>query len=136
MFYINAPAGTNNLGYSGSDQASLLDWQTATTGDANSVDAQPLYVNPTANNFAPSSPLVDGIADPSVNVLTDIFGVTRAVTPDPGAIEFIPPSCPQPSNLTAINVTGSSADLSWLETGSATTWQIDWDTAGLSLIHI
>ncbi|KJS05297.1 MAG: hypothetical protein VR77_09050, partial [Flavobacteriales bacterium BRH_c54] len=132
VFYINAPAGTNNLGYSGSDQASLLDWQTATTGDANSVDAQPLYVNPTANNFAPSSPLVDGIADPSVNVLTDIFGVTRAVTPDPGAIEFIPPSCPQPSNLTAINVTGSSADLSWLETGSATTWQIDWDTAGVA----
>ncbi|HEY9083078.1 MAG TPA: fibronectin type III domain-containing protein, partial [Vicingaceae bacterium] len=129
---LYTPTTINNTGYFGGNQNTLVDWQTATTGDANSVDAQPLYVNSTANDFTPSSPLVDGIADPSVNVLTDIFGVTRAVTPDPGAIEFTPPSCPQPSNLTAINVTGSSADLSWLETGSATTWQIDWDTAGVA----
>jgi MAM domain-containing protein meprin/A5/mu/type IX secretion system substrate protein/fibronectin type III domain protein len=129
---LYTPTTVNNTGYFGGAQNTLTDWQTATGGDTNSVDADPLYVNPTANDFAPSSPLIDGIADPSANVLTDIFGVTRAVTPDPGAIEFTPPSCPQPSNLTAINVSGSSAGLSWLETGSATTWQIDWDTAGIA----
>ncbi|MCW8898003.1 MAG: fibronectin type III domain-containing protein [Flavobacteriales bacterium] len=128
---LYTPTTINNTGYFGGNQNTLADWQTATSGDASSVDADPLYVNPTANDFAPSSPLVDGIADASVNVTTDIFGVTRAVTPDPGAIEFTPPSCPQPSNLTAINVLSNSADLSWLETGSATTWQIDWDTAGV-----
>lgn len=130
VFYT--PTTINNIGYYGGNQNTLLDWQTATGGDANSVDAEPIYFNPTVNDYAPSSPLVDGIADASVNVTTDIFGATRAATPDPGAIEFVPPSCSQPSNLTAINITGSSADLSWLETGSATTWQIDWDTAGVA----
>ena len=85
---MNAAAGTNNLGYAGGAQATLLDWQTAISGDANSVDVNPLYVNLTANDFAPSNPLVDAIADASVNVTTDIFGTTRAVTPDPGAVSY------------------------------------------------
>src|SRR5690606_33126635 len=33
VLYINAPAGTNSIGYSGSAQATLGDWQTATSGD-------------------------------------------------------------------------------------------------------
>ncbi|MDF1676444.1 MAG: fibronectin type III domain-containing protein [Vicingaceae bacterium] len=132
VLYMNAPAGTNNLGYAGGAQATLVDWQTATSGDANSVDVNPLYVNLTANNYAPSNPLVDAIADASVNVTTDIFGITRAVTPDPGAIEFTPPNCSQPVNLATINVTSTTANLSWLETGSAITWQIDWDTVGVA----
>ena len=132
VLYMNAAAGTNNLGYAGGAQATLLDWQTAISGDANSVDVNPLYVNLTANDFAPSNPLVDAIADASVNVTTDIFGTTRAVTPDPGAIEFTPPNCSQPVSLATVNVTSTAADLSWVETGSATTWQIDWDTAGVA----
>lgn len=130
VFYT--PTSINNIGYYGSNQNTLLDWQTATGGDANSVDADPLYFNPSSNNYAPSSPLVDGIADASVNVTTDIFGITRAATPDPGAIEFVPPSCSQPSNLSTVSVSSSSANLSWVETGSATTWQIDWDTVGVA----
>lgn len=129
VFYT--PTSINNIGYIGGNQNTLLNWQAASLGDANSVDVDPIFVNPAANNYMPSSPLVDAIADATVGVATDIFGTTRAVTPDPGAIEFTPPSCPQPSNLTAINVLSTSADLSWLETGSATTWQIEWDTAGV-----
>lgn len=132
VLYMNAPAGTNNLGYAGSAQATLVDWQTATSGDANSVDVNPIYVNPTANNYAPSNPLVDAIADASVNVTTDIFGTTRAATPDPGAIEFTPPNCSQPVGLATVNVSSTTADLSWIETGTATTWQIDWDTVGVA----
>lgn len=132
VLYMNAPAGTNNLGYAGGAQATLVDWQTATSGDANSVDVNPIYVNPTANNYAPSNPLVDAIADASVNVTTDIFGTTRAATPDPGAIEFTPPNCSQPVGLATVNVSSTTADLSWIETGTATTWQIDWDTVGVA----
>jgi len=132
VFLMNAAAGTNGIGWFSVNQATLTNWQTASSGDANSVDADPLFINVAASNFTPSSPLVDGIADATVGVTTDIFGTTRAVTPDPGAIEFVPPTCPQPSNLTAINVASNSADLSWIETGGATTWQLEWDTVGVA----
>ncbi|HEY9082254.1 MAG TPA: fibronectin type III domain-containing protein, partial [Vicingaceae bacterium] len=131
VFYINAPAGTNNLGYfSATNQATLVDWQTASSQDASSSDADPLYVNMLSNDYTPTNAAIDGIADASVGVVNDFFGTARAVTPDPGAIEFMPPACPAPSALTASNITVVSADLGWTENGSATTWDIEWGTAG------
>ncbi len=132
VFYINAPAGTNNLGYSGGAQATLVDWQTATSQDANSFDADPLYVNILANDLTPSNGTIDGIADATVGVINDFYGTARAATPDPGAIEFMPPACPQPSALNVINMTYTTADLGWTENGSATTWDIEWGTAGFT----
>jgi hypothetical protein len=43
------------------------------------------------------------------------------------------PTCPEPSLLSAINVAGYSADLSWSENGTATTWEIEWGTSGFTL---
>ncbi|MCW8938969.1 MAG: fibronectin type III domain-containing protein, partial [Flavobacteriales bacterium] len=40
------------------------------------------------------------------------------------------PACPDPSALTATNITATSADLGWTENGTATTWDIEWGTAG------
>nr|NQU93191.1 fibronectin type III domain-containing protein [Bacteroidota bacterium] len=42
----------------------------------------------------------------------------------------IAPTCPKPKNLAVANITSGSADLSWLEQGSATQWNIEYDTAG------
>jgi len=42
------------------------------------------------------------------------------------------PTCPFPSNLDAINITESSADLSWTENGSATAWNIEYGPAGFT----
>lgn len=39
------------------------------------------------------------------------------------------PSCPKPSNLTANNITANTADISWVEVGSATNWEIQYGTA-------
>jgi len=39
-------------------------------------------------------------------------------------------SCPHPSQLTASNVLTHSAELSWLENGTATTWNIEYGPAG------
>ena len=39
------------------------------------------------------------------------------------------PACPTPSNLLA-SVTATAADLSWTENGTATSWEIEYDTAG------
>lgn len=41
-------------------------------------------------------------------------------------------TCDDPSNLSATNFTGESADLSWLENGSATVWDIEYGSIGFS----
>ncbi|AXG70978.1 MAM domain, meprin/A5/mu [Kordia sp. SMS9] len=41
-----------------------------------------------------------------------------------------PPSCPDPSMLMAANITDTTADLSWTESGSATAWDIEVVTTG------
>ncbi len=38
-------------------------------------------------------------------------------------------SCPDPSLLTATNISGSSADLAWTENGTATVWDIEYGVA-------
>jgi len=42
------------------------------------------------------------------------------------------PSCVEPTILTATNITPNSADLGWTENGTATVWDIEWDTAGFT----
>ena len=41
-------------------------------------------------------------------------------------------TCPQPSSLVTTNITGTSADLGWTENGSATTWEIEYDSVGFT----
>ena len=40
--------------------------------------------------------------------------------------------CPQPTALTATNITANSADLGWTENGSATTWNIEFGPVGFT----
>jgi uncharacterized repeat protein (TIGR01451 family) len=40
------------------------------------------------------------------------------------------PSCPFPASLDAVNLSGSSADLVWTETGTATLWNIEYGPIG------
>ena len=42
------------------------------------------------------------------------------------------PTCPKPKDLTASNPTLTSIDLSWLEMGSATTWEIEYGPMGFA----
>ena len=42
------------------------------------------------------------------------------------------PSCPLPTGLTASNITSDSAELSWVENGTATTWNIEYGDAGFT----
>src|SRR5690606_3507195 len=132
VLFMGATDGTTGIGYSGGAQSTLTDWQTATSGDANSVDVNPLFVNPLGGDFSPTNPAVNDIGT-SVGVTTDFSGDPRsATTPDPGAYEFTPPSCILPSGLYATNILSTSADLGWTENGTATTWDIEVVTAGTS----
>ena len=129
VLHMDAPAGTNHIGYSGGAQTTLSDWQTASSGDVNSVDANPLFSAAANGQLNPNNPAVDNIGTPIALVTTDIIGNPRSVTtPDAGAYEFTPPSCIQPSGIAANNITATSADVTWTEnnTTPATEWEIEY----------
>lgn len=42
-------------------------------------------------------------------------------------------SCPDPSNLAVANLLSTSADLSWTENGTATTWNVEYGVSGFTL---
>jgi len=53
------------------------------------------------------------------------------LTIDDISIELTP-TCPGVNNLAVQNLTSTSADLSWNETGTATTWNVEWGLEGFT----
>jgi len=51
----------------------------------------------------------------------------------PTLTSMAPPTCPDPSNLNAINITETTADLEWVENGTAALWNLEWGTSGFTL---
>jgi hypothetical protein len=94
VLFMNASSGTNNhLGQWGAiNYTTFTDWKTANTNayDQNSVNDDPLFINPFVGDFTPGNSNVDDVGA-IVGVLTDINDSTRSTSnPDPGAFE-IPP---------------------------------------------
>lgn len=76
----------------GKSIASLTSWQNSfgSKYGASSKSNTPAY-NYFLNNFVPSNSAINGIADPSLAILTDFNNVNRdSINPDPGAFEFSP----------------------------------------------
>jgi len=120
-----------NYGFNGSNQVDLAAWQASTpTVGANSVSVDPIFAPPTSVcDFTPGNSAMDDMGTPLM-VMDDHFDAPRsATTPDMGAFEFTV-SCPQPDTLVASNVTVNSADLTWVEMGSATQWEVEWVVQG------
>ena len=80
-------AGQNLGYYSATAYTSLAAWQTATSDDANSVEAIPAFANYSTGDFTPTNMTINNVGQ-NLGVLTDINGTTRTSTPDAGAIEF------------------------------------------------
>lgn len=92
------PAANINFGFATANQATLSDWQTATSQDLNSVTINPLYVNLALGNLQPTAPGLNDLATP-VGIITDILGMARSTTtPDIGAWEFNVGGCTAPPN--------------------------------------
>lgn len=91
--YVDASNASAHIGYKSGNQNLLSDWQTATSGDANSISLSPIFANQTGGDLQPTNSLVDDKGTP-VGILTDILGATRSTTtPDVGAVEFAIPLC-------------------------------------------
>lgn len=107
-YYLDAAGSNNFIGFSGSNQLTLADWQTASGADANSLNVDPLYASPSTGNFSPSFLPLDnkGVA---VGIMTDILNAARsATTPDIGAYEFVPVICTSPpvAGVATVTATG------------------------------
>ncbi|MBK7432944.1 MAG: right-handed parallel beta-helix repeat-containing protein [Chitinophagaceae bacterium] len=108
--YLNAPGGTQTYGQIGSTTyTTFSDWQTLTGKDANSVFADPQFVNLPAGDLQPTNGTVDGATMGTTavgGILDDFFDVVRSANPDPGAIEFSPAACSTPTGGTAATSSG------------------------------
>ena len=88
--------------YNSVDQTTLANWQTATGVDANSISADPLFVNPNGSaatgnlHIGMGSPAIGGgtpvtttLASPLTGILNDTDNYVRSTTtPTIGAVEF------------------------------------------------
>jgi len=75
------------LGFLTTDKTNLVDWQAATTQDANSISADPQFVSETNLQPFTGSPVL-AAGTPIVGVTTDFTGAARSVTtPSIGAYE-------------------------------------------------
>ncbi len=91
--YMNAPAGTNGIGYFNSGQTTLADWKLVNSSayDQQSLTKNPNFTDPLINNYTPKAFSLNDYGD-SVGVFTDFSGIVRPNnTPDLGAIEYTPP---------------------------------------------
>ncbi|WP_188316202.1 gliding motility-associated C-terminal domain-containing protein [Chitinophaga agrisoli] len=84
------------VGFFGADQATLGDWQTASSQDAGSMISNPMFTSPATGNYSPVNASIDNRGMP-VGIGIDINNAVRsATTPDIGAYEFTPPPCTVP----------------------------------------
>ena len=84
---------TNKFYWNGTDYSTFADWKTASSQDAHSVNADPLFTNPATSDFTLQalSPCINAGVD--VGLTRDYEGtlVPQGAAPDMGAYEFYPP---------------------------------------------
>jgi gliding motility-associated-like protein len=96
-FFIQAPGLNNFIGRNGTTNYTTLgNWITGTTKDANSLNFDPIYNNPTTGDYKPLALSIDNKGT-NLGITSDILNLTRSTTtPDIGAYEFAPAPCPSP----------------------------------------
>ncbi len=118
-----------NLAASNIDyQSALLSWN----GEADSWKVA--YKTSTASQFTEVSvntnsyTLTELLPEMSYTVKVAAVCGDETVWCEPISFTTLPMPCPAPTALTAANVTGTTASLSWTETGSATSWVLQYGT--------
>lgn len=110
VLFIDTNITNIKTGYYGSTAyQNLVNWQTANTSayDANSVQANPVFADPSGGDFTPLALAVDNFGIP-LGVTTDFYGASRSLSaPDVGAIEFTG----IPGDIALTNVTLSQQNI-------------------------
>jgi parallel beta-helix repeat protein len=97
VLYMGSTTGSTYIGYYSSNRISFTDWQ-STGFDANSSAVNPAFAG--SGSFLPTEASINNMGAQGLGVSTDIAGVTRGMSPDPGAYEF--------------SVAGVDGGLSWV----------------------
>ena len=129
---------TLGLQYWDADASVWVNWSIPTTADTAAA--------PTSN-FCGSTfePLNQGVLNISGFTATQQSGFRYRIAYDdngtwgwgfcvnsPTITSQTPPSCPDPTSITVSNVTDTSAEISWIETGTATNWTIEYGPSGFT----
>ncbi|HOZ52764.1 MAG TPA: hypothetical protein PLU17_12950, partial [Chitinophagaceae bacterium] len=87
--YVNASLGTNYTGFYIAGFTTLAAWQAANGGvwDQQSASFDPLFTDPLTYDYSPGSASINNMCN-NLGVLTDINGISRGVSTDPGCYEF------------------------------------------------
>ena len=125
--YMNSSvAGTQYYGYRAASYATLSAFQAATPYEANGHDYDPGLVN-SGGIPVPTSAIMDNMGTPLISVTDDILGMPRnPSTPDVGALEYVPPTCPPASGPTVISTTTTTANIAWTANPGTALWQIEY----------
>ena len=125
--YMNSTvAGTQYYGYRGSSYSTLAAFQGSTPFEVNGHADDPVLVN-SGGLPVPTSVAMDNMGTPILSVSDDILGMPRDIfTPDVGALEYVPPTCPPATAPTVITTTTTTADISWTANPSTTLWEVEY----------
>ncbi|MDG1238337.1 MAG: lamin tail domain-containing protein, partial [Flavobacteriales bacterium] len=108
-FIMDAADGTGNVIATGA--GSIVGTYTSTTGEIS------FYVDSDAS-WSPAG----GGGSAGVTHATFVYSVSCSA----------PPSCPNPSGLTATNITSTIADIAWTAGGTETAWNVDYGAPGFT----
>lgn len=101
-YYVNAPAGTNYVGYYNAPATTLANLQSQGV-DLNSFSTNPLFTSPSTQNYIPTSTIINNVGDP-VGVYSDIDLFPRSGSnPDIGAHEFLSTTCAGSPSTNAVS---------------------------------
>ncbi|MCC5918643.1 MAG: T9SS type A sorting domain-containing protein [Cryomorphaceae bacterium] len=132
VFHTPDPSAMT-FGYHGSDITDFADWQ-SNGFDPNGLEADPVFVGGTGNDaYRPTVGAVKGVgANVLGDVPTDIEGVARTTTPDPGVFQFDPLPCSGAYDITIDTLFPGGSALSWTSVAPVNEWQVEWDVCGFT----
>jgi parallel beta-helix repeat protein len=136
----NVLVNRNSVNYT-----TLASWQASNGAafDQQSVDADPMFVNPGSGDFTPQNPQLNDIGA-NVGVATDILNAARNIaSPDPGAFEFSLGNCTNPPVTGSVDVVPTvcpnssfTLNLQGNSSGNGQTYQWQYSTDNINWVNI